>query len=342
MRIGRVTTTISVFSQVADDIENINKKALVLNKSRLANEFKKDAEKVTWFAEFLNGFINSEEAKKLTFQDESEFEEFINFSFDNKSVLKKIEDSTKFEGFDFKKFGEFKNKFKILENYLNKNTELKNNNNSQDVKKRQMNSLIMVLKFILIITISCKGYGEMFNNRLFYTSIDDYDNFTSFCKCVKIKNSNSCLDNYSDFKKIDYIKYIEEYGDDDIGKLSVLTEDIVKYIESEKNKDFLALSIYLYENDFITLKLYDDMLEIFMEKDTTNMIANYELAKLRYSGGYLGLSHFLIDNLVELYPENLEVKRIKSTLENTYGTQTYDKSMNFEEYLDLNPHYIEP
>jgi len=136
LRIGKVTAPISAFNQVANDIENINKKAIILNKNRLANQFKKDAEKATWFAEFLNGFVNSQEAKEIIFQDASELEEFINFSFDNKSVIKKVEGSTTFEGFDFKKNLDFKNKFKVLQEFFDNNNDLKNPNSSPEFKKK--------------------------------------------------------------------------------------------------------------------------------------------------------------------------------------------------------------
>ena len=202
-----------------------------------------------------------------------------------------------------------------------------------------MNYTLLFCKLITILigALSCKIGDGVFNDRSFYMSIDGTDSFTSLHKCMKLKNSDSCLDNYRHFENIDYLKYVEEHGND-IGKLPVLTDDIIYYIENEDIKEFLLLATFLYDNNHVTSKLYDDMLNIYMEKDTTNLVANYELAKLRYMEGYLGLSHFLIDNLHALYPENVEVKRIKEE----YGDQTYDKSMDFKEYLDLNPYYIEP
>ena len=105
--------------------------------------------------------------------------------------------------------------------------------------------------------------------------------------------------------------------------------------------NFFCWLCFFFENNHVTSKLYDDMLKIYMEKDTTHLVVNYELAKLIYIEGYLGLSHYLIDNLHVLYPENLDVKKIKRDIEGEYGDQTYDKSMKFKEYLELNSYYIE-
>ena len=76
-------------------------------------------------------------------------------------------------------------------------------------------------------------------------SIDGTDKFTSLQKCMKLKYSDSCLDNYRHFENIDYLKYVKEHGND-IGKLPVLTEDIIYYIENKDINEFLLLAMFLF------------------------------------------------------------------------------------------------
>jgi hypothetical protein len=124
-------------------------------------------------------------------------------------------------------------------------------------------------------------------------------------------------------------------------KLQAMPRSMARYAVDPAANKFLALAIYTYANNCVTKELYDYMLEICIRKDSTNLIAHYELAKLRHDASYVGLGAFLIDRMIQFYPGQQEIGRLKKAFQSSYGDNLYDKDLSFETYMNFNPHYIE-
>ncbi len=179
-----------------------------------------------------------------------------------------------------------------------------------------------------------------FDDYAFYNKLKGDDKPLTFIKCLKMKKDVSCDSMYSEFYLLGYEDDLV-FHDGTQDKLTVMTKPmIVNYLAKNKYDEYLALIVFLDVKDFSTVKFYDNMLEITLKHDSSNIITNYELAKIRYEEGYLGLSHFLIDRMHQVYPSNEEIKRIKQELEKEYGDTTYNKALNYTRYLEFNPHYV--
>ena len=203
-----------------------------------------------------------------------------------------------------------------------------------------------LLIFEIFLTIFCsiactQDKKDIFDDKSFYDfkSKNDYDNYIS---CLRIKGNSSCSDLFDTLENRLLRSPSMSFSDGTRSKLTSFTSDITEILRNKQYKKFLAVSIFLDDKEYISRKLLDTMLEYSLRLDSTNIIANFELAKLRYKENYIGLSHFLIDNLNRFYPDNTEIKRLKNQLDQQFGVNSYDKSMNYNEYLNLNPHYIDP
>jgi hypothetical protein len=180
----------------------------------------------------------------------------------------------------------------------------------------------------------------LFDDQAFYSRIET-DRVYNFVRCIKILKNRNCTSEYfPDFSNLGIEDYlIIDRGD--TSKLTAIPFGIISFAENDLKSDFLASTIYLKFKNLSTKKLFDDMLKVSIKMDSVSLIGQYELAKLRYNESYIGLSAFLIDRLNHFYPNNSEVYRIQQKIKELYGDSTYDKNMNLEEYLSLNPHFIE-
>ena len=194
---------------------------------------------------------------------------------------------------------------------------------------------------LLFYPFGCSNHdSDLFDDQAFYSRIET-DRVCNFVRCIKILKSRNCTTEYfPNFLNLG----IEDYLNIDRGDTSKLTAipfEIISFAKNDLKSDFLAATIYLNFKNLSTKKLFDDMLEVSIKMDSVSLIGQYELAKLRYNESYIGLSAFLIDRLNRFYPNNSEVYRIQQKIKELYGDSTYNKNMNLEEYLSLNPHFIE-
>ena len=188
--------------------------------------------------------------------------------------------------------------------------------------------------------LCCAQHRVQFNDSLFYAGLAKNE-VTVFVSCLKFEDIDRCIDGpWLEFRNMGYEKYLTTTKGDSV-KLTVMTKKMASYVENRSNDKFLALSVFLYEKGHATKKLYDDMLKVCIQLDSTNVIAHYELAKLRFNGGYIGLSFFLIDKISQKYSMNREIVNLRNSFVNEYGDDIYNKALDYDSYLKLNPHYIE-
>lgn len=203
-----------------------------------------------------------------------------------------------------------------------------------------MNKLLLRMSFILIFISGCaKDKKDIFNDCKFYALNFNSDK-QNYIACIRANDITDCEDRFRNLEMELLADPLMTHYDGTRAKLTSFTSYLINYLKKEEYEEFLAAAIFLEAKDYTSKKFFDDMLEVSLGLDSTNLIANYELAKLRYNEDYIGLSHFLIDRLNDYYPSNIEISRLKKAMEDQFGKNTYDKKMNYKEYLDLNPHYI--
>lgn len=199
-------------------------------------------------------------------------------------------------------------------------------------------SLFVIVSFFNVVC--CSQHRIEFNDSLLYASIEENE-ITEFVSCLKLRDNEQCIEgSWREFKDLRYEKYLTTTVGDSV-RLTAMTERIASYFQNGSYDKFLALTVFLYESKHASKKLYDDMLELCIEVDSTNLIAHYELAKLRFDEGYVGLSFFLIDKMSEIYPLNREISNLRSSFINNYGDDLYNKALDYPSYLKVNPPYIE-
>ncbi|MDH5381455.1 MAG: hypothetical protein OEW75_11415 [Cyclobacteriaceae bacterium] len=91
----------------------------------------------------------------------------------------------------------------------------------------------------------------------------------------------------------------------------------------------------MYDSGYLYKRTYDDILLLELQKDPNNIIANYELIKLRFQGGYIGLAKFQLDRMVRIYPENKEFIRIQKEIEDEFGNELYDETLTWDEMMEM-------
>lgn len=201
----------------------------------------------------------------------------------------------------------------------------------------------LILLTIVLIHQSCSQESQqIFTDDKFYSWNNYAKEEYKLIACIRQSINNDCDTFFIILEKeLNISKYIKR-GDGTIRKLTGLTGEIAKYISEDDFDYFLTIAVFLDAKDYSSRKLFDTMLEYCLLNDSTNLIANYELAKLRYKEDYIGLAHFLIDHMHEFYPENSEVSRLKKEIEKQFGDSTYNKALTYKQYLDLNPIYVRP
>lgn len=198
---------------------------------------------------------------------------------------------------------------------------------------------ILILSIVFCKQVTAQEPEPIFNDISFYNSIDE-NNLVKFIKCINSSSADSCNNYFQFLDSLDYHEYLRTADGRRI-KLTVITEKMASYADPGKQDQFLAMILYLEDQKHITKKLKDDLLEFIIDRDQSEVIAMYEIAKLRYNEGYIGLAHFLIHKLIGILPENNELHRLDNLIKKHYGNETYDASLTFEESIELNPHYIE-
>jgi hypothetical protein len=193
----------------------------------------------------------------------------------------------------------------------------------------------------LIIANTIVGYSQdahiWFSDRAFYEKLQD-DSVKKFALCMKFGKASDCEKMYPALKDLHLSDYLIATDGDSV-KMTAMTESMISFYQRSIN-DFLALTIYLKQKHYASKKLFDEMLEICLQGDSSKVIAQYELAKLRFNEGYVGLSAFLIDKIND-ETHNEETIRLSKAIQKKYGDQVYDKKISYKEYLSFNPPYIE-
>lgn len=202
--------------------------------------------------------------------------------------------------------------------------------------------IIKTLIFILLVAIlfKCNGQKEpkrIYNDAKFYTSINIDNNYYEYIFCLKFGIHDSCEYLIPEFIQL-YMPEDSSFQGDTVKINNIGNLDEI--YSSYPTKKFLAFSIYLNQKKFITKRLYDQMLALCLYADSTDIIANYELSKLRYTGGYVGQADFLIDNLSRYLPESVEIKRLKSDYKKQFGNNTYDQDMTYDDFFRFDTQYL--
>lgn len=157
---------------------------------------------------------------------------------------------------------------------------------------------------------------------------------------ICLEEQDNCPTYYPVIDSLNY-EYLTKTADGYDKKLTIGSREIVNLALNGRYEDLIATIYYLRAENDISKKLQNDLLLYVVKNDSSNSVAHYELAKLRYNEGYVGLSAYLIDRYLNHNPDDDIFIKIKEELQKEHGLDTYDKSITFEEYLEFNLHYIE-